>query len=190
MRLLLTLLGVLALLAFARADASLPVSTDILYWPVGASQPSVLARVAYDPTSLNSDVVSYHPPKDQAGLVRVGLYIPGSKKWVGSVVSSSSLAGEQLQPIFRLHLGPANQVYHVSLMASSAPVAKDSTTKAQVELVSNEAGVQPHLNRPVVVNPDGQNTEEVPEKGLLQRYWWVLLIIMFLGMSGGGEEQS
>jgi hypothetical protein len=162
---LLSLIFALSLLLSANA-----FSTDILYWPVGSSQPSVLARVSYDPTSLKSDVVSYHPPKDQTdGLVRVGLYTStqtNNKQWVGSLVSLASLIGNE-QPTFRLHLGPANDVYHVSLSAPS--IAQQSTSSPRVEIVSNEVGTQPHLNRPVIVGPDGQNPEQPEEKSLLQK---------------------
>jgi hypothetical protein len=119
---------------------------------------------------MKSDVLSYTPPKNQdGGLVRIGLYTTtptNTKQWVGSLVSLSALTGNE-QPTIRLHLGPANEVYHVSLAASSA--AQSSATGLQVDLAANEVGVQPHLNRPVVVNPDGGNAEEPEEKSLLQR---------------------
>ncbi|KAJ5990903.1 hypothetical protein N7499_011451 [Penicillium canescens] len=186
MRFLQIILSALSLLVSVNASSP---ATDILYWPVGSTQPSVLARVTYDPASMKSDVLSYTPPKNQDdGLVRVGLYTAtatSNKQWVGSLVSLSSLTGNE-QPTFRLHLGPADEVYHVSLAASSAVQGSG----AQVDLVSNELGVQPHLNRPVVVNPDGGNAEEPVEKSLLQRYWWILPIVFFITMSGGGEGQS
>ncbi|KAJ5580115.1 uncharacterized protein N7459_006100 [Penicillium hispanicum] len=185
---LLSLLGVVLLL-IASALADLPASTEIFYWPIGASQPSLLARVAYDPVSLKSNLVSYHPPTDTSkdGLVRVGLYtmpltIP--KQWSGSLVSVSSLTDDDHGPSFRLHLGPATEIYHVSLVASS------TTPSRQVELVPNVPGTQPRLNKPVIIGPDGQDTEEEGEKSLLQKYWWVLLIVTFLTLSGGGEGQS
>lgn len=168
---LLALLGVLSLLfVFALAD----VSTDLFYWPLGVSQPSVLARITYDPASSSSQMVSYHPPTDDArdSLIRVGLYTTtptNPKQWVGSLVSSSSLAGEDCRPTFRLHLGPADEVYHVSLAASSDTDAQVKADGPQVELVSSIPGSQPRLNRPVVSRPDGQNTEEVVEKSFLQK---------------------
>ncbi|OQE13875.1 hypothetical protein PENFLA_c042G03983 [Penicillium flavigenum] len=188
MQFLLPILSAVSLLVSV-ANASL--STDILYWPLGSPQPSVLARVSYDPVSLKSDVVTYHPPKDDQtdNLVRVGLYIstPTNKKqWVGSLVSLASLTASE-QPTFRLQLGPANEVYTVSLSASSAS-AQGSTSGPRIDLVSNESGTQPHLNRPVIVGPDGQNPEQPEEKSLLQKYWWVLLIVTFISMSGGGGE--
>ncbi|KGO70950.1 hypothetical protein PITC_066310 [Penicillium italicum] len=188
MRFLPTILGAVSLL-ISVTNASL--STDILYWPLESPQPSVLARVSYDPASLKSDVVSYNPPKDDQSdsLVRIGIYTSNSrnkKQWVGSLVSLSSLTASE-QPTFRLHLGPANEVFTVSLFASSTS-AQASTSGPRIDLVSNESGAQPHLNRPVVVGPDGQNPEQPEEKSLFQKYWWVLLIITFISMSGGGGE--
>lgn len=164
---LLALLGAISLLFASVLADSLPVSSDIFYWPVGASQPSVLARLAHDPTTLKSNVVSYSPPKVDSTdtLVRIGFYTStpaNAKQWVGSLVSLSSL-NDQNQPTFRLHLGPTNEVYHVSLAAS------DKATSPQVEIVSSEPGAQPHLNRPVVVRPDGGDAEVVEEKSFLQK---------------------
>ncbi|CAI7583778.1 unnamed protein product [Penicillium pancosmium] len=180
---LLTLLGALSLLLIsALADST----ADIFYWPISASSPSVLARVSFDPTTQKSNVVSYNAPSDSTDpLVRIGLYITtpsNPKQWVGSLVSLSSLTDKSQQPTFRLHLGPANELYHVSLAAKDA-------TSPQAELVLSEPGAQPHLNRPVVVGPDGADTEAVEEKSMLQKYWWVLAIVFFLTMtSGGGGE--
>lgn len=176
-------LGALTLLIASTWADTLPSSTNIFYWPVGAAQPSVLAHIAYDPTSLKSTVLSYHPPRpgqaDTTGgadsadnLVRLGLYTStpsNPKQWTGSLVALSSLTGVQHPPTLRLHLGPANEVYHVSLAAFEPASAKTKTSEPHVELVASEPGVQPRLNRPVVVGPDGQNAEEVPEKTLLQK---------------------
>lgn len=153
------------LILFSLLFAAHAFSTDILYWPVGWSQPSLLARVSYDPTSLKSDV-SYHTPRGLNGdLVRVGLYTstPTNKKqWVGSLVSASSLIGN---PTFRLHLDAAHEVYHVSL---STPSTSESTSGPQLDIVSYEPGPQPHLNRPIVLGPEGEEPQ-VEEKSLFQR---------------------
>jgi hypothetical protein len=162
---LFALLGAFALLI---VSVIADVSTDVYYWPIGAANPSVLARIVYDPASLKSELASYHPPTDtRDGLVRVGLYTStpaNSKQWIGSLVSVASLIGED-RPTLRLHLGPPSDVYHVSVASSTGAKAAGP----QVEVVSSQPGVQPHLNRPIVVNPDGGNTEEVVEKSFLQK---------------------
>ena len=168
MQILLFFGAISLLIASVLADAS----AEIFYWPVAAPKPSLLARVSYDPVSLKSDLVSYHPPTDldSDGLVRLGLYAStstGSKQWTGTLVSSSSLTSEDHQPTLRLHLGPDHKIYHVSLAALTS--AETVSSGPQLELVPNGVGTQPHLNRPVVVGPDGQNTEEVQEKTLLQK---------------------
>lgn len=164
---ILALLGAVFLLfASGLADAS----ADLFYWPVGVSHPSILARVTYDPASLSSEVVSYQPPAEDArgDLVRVGLYTAtptNPKQWIGTLISSSFLIGEDHHPTFRLHLGPASEIYHVSLAASS----NSKASGPRVELVSSTPGTHPHLNRPVVLRPDGESPEEVVEKSFLQK---------------------
>ncbi|CAG8905731.1 unnamed protein product [Penicillium nalgiovense] len=66
MRFLPTFLSAVSLL-ISVANASL--SADILYWPLGSPQPSVLAHISYDPASLKSDVVSYHPQRMTTAIV-------------------------------------------------------------------------------------------------------------------------
>jgi hypothetical protein len=171
---LLSILGALTLLITSIHADSLPSTTEILYWPLGSTKPSILARVAYDPTSLKSNILTYNPPKPDShadgDLVRLGLYTTtptNPKQWTGSLVSLSSLTGGA--PTLRLHLGPGSEseVYHVSV-AAFEPLAQKGS-EAAVELVVSEAGAQPHLNRPVVVRADGQSVEEVPEKTLIQK---------------------
>lgn len=169
------------------ASSSTPASTtDILYWPLTSTQPSLLARVSYDPTTLKSDVLSYSsslPVKnpsseDSQDVVRVGLYTSSpsdSKHWVGSLTSLSALAGGADQvPTIRLHLGAVGEVYHVSVKKSALEEGAVSEGAASggdpvVEVVSATAGPRPHLNRPIVVSPEGQGSEEVVEKTLLQK---------------------
>ncbi|GIK07912.1 hypothetical protein Aspvir_003582 [Aspergillus viridinutans] len=172
--------------AFAASPSSAQAgSADILYWPVASSQPSVLARISYDPASLTSDVVAYSPPRiadlegrrdleaDAQDLARVGLFTStptNPKQWVGSLTSLSLLAESEAQkPTLRLHLGPSGEVYHVSLAASSSSAATSSSAGLNIELLSSEDGPRPHLNRPVVVGPDGKSPEEVVEKTFFQK---------------------
>jgi hypothetical protein len=169
----------------AATSSSEQVTTDILYWPVASSQPSTLARVSYDPTSLEPNVLSYSPPvasrkttdaEDHIDkLVRVGLYTStpaNPKQWIGTLTSLSSLTGVgDGRPMIQLHLGPLNEVYRVSLRLSSSSSSSDTTEefKPSVELVRAEPGPRPHLNRPVVISPDGQSPQEVVEKTFFQK---------------------
>lgn len=158
------------------------LSTDILYWPVaGVSEPSTLARISYDSSSLKSDLLSYSPPQKSLGadddsgeLVRVGLYSStpsNGRQWVGTITSLSSLAPKegQGQLALRLYLSPSNEIYHVSLGPSSSPATASTSDGPAVEVIPAETGPQPHLNRPVVLSEDGQNPEEVVEKTMFQK---------------------
>ncbi|KAL2836046.1 hypothetical protein BJY01DRAFT_222582 [Aspergillus pseudoustus] len=177
--------------------ASYAPQLEILYWPVSNPQPSVLAQVSYDPTSLRSDLIDFTPPgaaDTSEDLVRVGFYIPtptNPKQWVGTLTSFAALHGDNAQkPTLRLHISPSNEVYSVSLASDpSSTFSSSSSPNLHLEIVTDELGPRPHLNRPIVVGPDGKSPEEVPEKTLFQKYWWVFLILTFLAMSGGGEQQ-
>ncbi|KAF9892386.1 hypothetical protein FE257_002163 [Aspergillus nanangensis] len=155
-----------------------PITTDVLYWPVTSPEPTILARISYDSVSLEHNLLSYSPPKttekdSQDQVVRIGLYTStatNTKQWVGSLTSLSSLR-EDLAPILQLYLGPSNEVYHVSVMTSSVSTSSPSNVaNPSIELVSSKAGPRPHLNRPVVVGPDGTNPDEPAEKTFLQKY--------------------
>ncbi|RAL13623.1 uncharacterized protein BO97DRAFT_342422 [Aspergillus homomorphus CBS 101889] len=185
-------------LASSSSSSQLP-SADVLYWPVTASEPSLLAQISYNSTSLKSDLTSYSPPSavdaQASELVRIGLFastVSGSKHWVGIVTSRSSLLGtEDYRPTLRLHVGLSHkdEVYHVTLIPSTSFAASSTLVRPQLELILNEAGPRPHLNQPVVVGPDGKNADQIIEKTFFQKYWWVFLIVAFLAMSGGGEAQ-
>ncbi|KAI9933389.1 hypothetical protein ASPWEDRAFT_43196 [Aspergillus wentii DTO 134E9] len=190
MRLALTVFSAISLTSLSIATPSAPqlASADVLYWPVTSSQPSSLARISYDVTSLTSDVISFSPPnpvdhnnkqqseiRDQnEDLVRVGLYIStpeNSRQWVGTLTTRSSLAGNGgIGPTLRLHLDPSdNEVYQVSVLPPLSATNASGTVNPTIELVSSEVGPYPHLNRPIVVGPDGKNSEELIEKTFFQK---------------------
>ncbi|KAL4888534.1 hypothetical protein BDV59DRAFT_188407 [Aspergillus ambiguus] len=174
------------------------ITTDLFYWPLSAPKPSLLARIAYDPTTLKSDLLAYTPPAlsnseaDTDQLVRVGLYTSTAtspSQWIGTLSSRAALR-EDHAPILQLRLGPSNEIYHVAVISAAISNVSPSTDKAPaVQLLLPEPGPRPHLNRPVVVGPDGTNPDEPVEKTFLQKYWWIILIVSFLAMSGGGEGQ-
>ncbi|OKL62440.1 hypothetical protein UA08_02680 [Talaromyces atroroseus] len=184
---------------------ALPKSADIYHWALDLPQPSLLAKIAYNPETLESKVLSYTPPSDSTrdgeteNLYRIGFFTTaadGSKKWVGSLVSHSALGTLQKQKndnnknnknVLQLYLSKSHQhdLYHVSLSKSSSAKSSESIG---VELVYPDAGPLPELNKPVVLSPDGTNTEEVVEKTFFQKYWWAVLIVALLAISGGGGE--
>lgn len=159
------------------SGATFPASAEVFYWPLAALEPSLLARISYDPSTLDSQVVSYTPPdaaktKGEAhDLVRIGLFVAApaknEKRWVGSLTSWSSLVAvdNHETPSLLFHLGPSEELYHVSLSRSSTP----SSASVVVDFARCEPGPRAQLNRPVVLSPDGKGPEEVPEKSFLQK---------------------
>ncbi|KAJ9299309.1 hypothetical protein DTO271G3_2931 [Paecilomyces variotii] len=177
--------------------------SEIFYWPITASQPARLARLAYDPSTLKSTLLEYTPPpadeKDKNDLIRIGFFTStpsNPKQWVGSLVSTSALAstsGDNNHPVFQLLVDSQNNdSYHVSLSSAKVTLStknKDAAVEP-VEIFRDEILPRPALNRPVVLSPDGKGPEEVVEKTLFQKYWWVLLIITFLAMTGSAEPEN
>ncbi|KAL6231776.1 hypothetical protein BDW75DRAFT_219332 [Aspergillus navahoensis] len=188
--------SILASLIFLSCSAlsSYSPQLEILYWPVANPEPSALAHVSYDPASLKSELIDYYPPTDPSyDLARVGFYVAtltNPRQWVGTLISPSALMGDDSsqKPTLRLHVSPSKDIYHVSL-GSTAVSSTSSPGSIEIELVVDVLGPSPHLNRPIVIGPDGKNPEEQPEKTLFQKYWWVFLIVTFLAMSGGREQQ-
>jgi len=203
------------------STSTFPASAEIFYWPLAVPEPSLLARISYDPSTLESQVVSYTPPdaatrvrlRDEEGeedLVRIGLFVAttpanDAKQWVGSLTSWSSLVavgnlkkgsdndnGENSSLL--LHLGPSEELYHVSLTRTQSSSSSSSSSSASVpvavDFARSEPGPRAQLNKPVVLGPDGKGPEEVPEKSFFQKYWWIFLIVMFLAMSSGGGGEG
>jgi hypothetical protein len=60
----------------------------------------------------------------------------------------------------------------------------------KVNLITSSPGPSPSLatRKPPQVDNEGREVvqEEVPEKSLFQKYWWVGLIVVMLTMTGGG----
>ncbi|KAL1845717.1 hypothetical protein Plec18167_009217 [Paecilomyces lecythidis] len=199
----------LSLVTAVLASASSPtvnLPSEIFYWPIAASQPALLARLAYDPTTLESKLLSYTPPvnertsasSEQDDLIRIGFFTStptNPKQWVGTLVSRSALTttSDKDTPVFQLLLDSQNDSYHVALSSSQltlSPTNKDAAAPEPVEIFRSEILPRPALNRPVVVSPDGKGPEEVVEKTFFQKYWWVFLIITFLAMTGSAEPEG
>lgn len=142
-------------------------------------QPSLLAKIAYNPDTLESNVLSYTPPTVENGKndlkYRIGFYTTaadGSKQWVGSLVSQSALTSTSATQhnTLQLYLSGSQQhdLYHVSL--SKKYNAEEFEDSIGVELVYPSAGALPELNKPVVISPDGTAPQEEVEKTFFQKY--------------------
>lgn len=158
-------------------STALPKSADIYHWAVNVPQPSLLAKIAYDPDTLESNVLSYTPPTAEGGdkdlKYRIGFYTTaadGSKQWVGSLVSQSAWTSTTSANNLRLYLSGSQQhdLYYVSL--SKKDNEEESQDSIGVELVYPSAGALPELNKPIVVSPGGTAPPEEVEKTFFQKY--------------------
>ncbi|KAG5302015.1 hypothetical protein I7I48_02214 [Histoplasma ohiense] len=135
------------------------------------------------------------------------------EQWVGTI-SSLSLFANTPQTL-TLHLDQNNHVYHAAISSlaspsppSSSPDSRATRTKTssppspphrnsngagteagslKVELIRSNPSPGPHLNRAVVLSPDGTVPEPAIEKSFFQRYWWVLGIIGILAFTGSAD---
>ncbi|KAK5736739.1 hypothetical protein LTR17_007244 [Elasticomyces elasticus] len=153
----------------------------VYVWPVSATKATNLARITYNSTTATVD--SYTRPSIPADeeTVRVGFYHE-SGAWSGIATASSNFALEKNKKL-QLHLNNNGELYHVGFKASDyGTSSKVSNTKdgVSVELLKIRPGPTPHLNKPVVVNPDGSVPAKEPEKSFLQKYWWAIAGFMLL----------
>lgn len=145
-------------------------TVDIFAWPLSQTKSQTLAQITY--TSSNATVKKYTAPKIPAGddLVRVGFY-HASGSWSGVATSAANFAPEKDKKVV-LHLNANGELYHVGFKASNQP-SSSKTGKAKdglsVEVVKVLPGPAPHLNKPVVLNAEGQVPEAPPEKSFLQK---------------------
>ncbi|KAK3345228.1 hypothetical protein B0H65DRAFT_425605 [Neurospora tetraspora] len=195
-----------ALLVAATAATAQVVTVPIYIQPVNSSSaPSFLAEVSYDtaqdPSSAVTPVVSaYEAPEildDLEGheLLRIGVYDKAEKKWASSTsVISAENFGKGYAPHFVLSVDESNQkgsydnqhVLGVAFKGIRIDAGQTRDFGPQAVLVRTTQGKQPELNKPVVLSPEGKQV--VPqEKTLLQKYWWVIAIVMVLSLGGGGD---
>ena len=171
-------------LSAAISSPSQPLSAEILCWPASSPEPTIFARVSYESTALQSELISYttaainscgdiESQDASQDLIRLGLYTTTStnaKQWVGTLASRSSFVGsEDHRPTLRLHTGPSNEIYYVDLLPSIYSTTSLTLVSPHLELVSNQAGPRPHLHQPVILGPDGKKAEEVAEKTFFQK---------------------
>jgi hypothetical protein len=83
-----------------------------------------------------------------------------------------------------LYLSSENTLYHISYVLK--PATSQSTVVKVVSDKSIPEGPNPVLQRPVIVNSDGQTPEEEVEKTFLQKYWVYLLPVVFILLTSGG----
>ena len=170
-----TKLIVSALLAFVLSLASAVEQQrdlDVFAWPLSASRHQSLAKVSYN--STHATLQSFTPPKIPAedDLVRVGFF-HATGSWVGISTAASNFDPELYKTLI-LHVNTEGTAYHVGFKATdvggSHGAGKASSKDGLTVVVKKiQEGSKVHLNKPVVLSPDGKLEEKEPEKNFFQK---------------------
>lgn len=183
--------------------AAQPQTAQIYIQHLGSSSstsapPAPLAEISYDLSSSGSEglsaeyplaqIISYEAPDldpesaSSSSLVRIGLYDPARKEWIGATSAASvENFGKGYSPHFLVNVAPATTegdsgkaVPPLLLGASLKGVRIDAGQTRdfgpQVKLVVASRGKQPELNRPVVLSPEGKKVGDKEEKTFLQKF--------------------
>ncbi|UKZ89930.1 uncharacterized protein TrAFT101_004963 [Trichoderma asperellum] len=180
-----------ALCAAALVQANFHTA-QIYIQPVENSEsPTLLAELAYDPSlTTSSSIISYEAPEipESTQLVRVGLYDPKSSTWIsGTTVASVDNFSKGFSPNLILSIDENGEVLSAALKGVKIDAGQTRDFGPQAVVLPALKGKQPELNKPIVLSPEGKKVEE-EEKTFLQKYWWMIGIVVFLAMSGGGEK--
>ncbi|KAK5117935.1 hypothetical protein LTR62_003979 [Meristemomyces frigidus] len=166
-------------------------SVDIHTWPLSSTKSQPYAKITYN--STRATITSHNnialPPNDD--LVRIGFYTP-SNQWSGILTSAANFVAQKDKKI-QLYLNTEGEVYHIGFRASNFATSSKTSNKQDdlsVEVLGPQPGPTVHLDRPVVVNPDGSSPEKAPEKTFLQKYWWAIagFVVLQVVLSGGKGE--
>ncbi|KAF8473162.1 hypothetical protein BDZ91DRAFT_714093 [Kalaharituber pfeilii] len=163
-----------------------PRSITLQKWPLNANAPTPLGQIGYNPkTKKGSYFAVDRSRKEIEGLVRVGMQTE-TGGWIGTVVDGKALNPTDHNPIVTIRIdSTSGKAYHIEFSTTES-----KSIPPQVIVLSNApAGPTPHLNKPIVVGPDGKIPVTPAEKTFLQKYWWLLLGGAILLMSGGGGAE-
>jgi hypothetical protein len=169
----------------SRASSSGSSTLTVYAWPLSAQSPEPLAQIQLSPSApstsslapVSASLLSYNAPSialSDSELVRIGLYNPSTKAWIGSGVSALSFAPGFDRKIL-LHTDESGEVFHVGCSATAvqemdeaaaekgtkgkkktSQIIKEAEGHTTVEIVLSSPAPQPALNTPVVLNPDGK----------------------------------
>ncbi|KAK8006466.1 hypothetical protein PG991_012763 [Apiospora marii] len=126
--------------------------------------------------------------------VRVGAWDPAAKAWASSTsLASTANFDKGFAPHFVVTvdssgLTGSGDVVGVVLKGVRIDAGQTRDFGPQVVLRTAEPGSQVELNKPVVLSPEGRKVAEEPEKTLLQKYWWIIGIVLMLTLTGGGGD--
>ncbi|KAI1506565.1 hypothetical protein F5X99DRAFT_8159 [Biscogniauxia marginata] len=183
------------LVAFSLANlASANDRTAAIYIQTVSQSPSApapLAEIQYNlDAASEAEVVSYEAPElpGEAKLVRIGVYNPSSEQWESSTsVASVENFSKGYSPTVMLSIDQKGEVVSAALRGVRIDAGQTRDFGPQALVLPTQPGKQPDLNKPVVLSPEGKKV--VPEeKTFLQKYWWLIGVVVLLTMTGGGGE--
>ncbi|KAI5457993.1 hypothetical protein BGZ63DRAFT_392389 [Mariannaea sp. PMI_226] len=185
-----TLISTLCAAVLVAADQR---TAQIYVQPIDASsaEPQPLAEVVYDPASISSSqVISYEAPElpEAASTVRIGVYDVKSQRWIsGTTAASADNFAKGYAPNIVLSLDDQGELLSAAYKGVRIDAGQTRDFGPKVVVLPSAKGKQPALNKPVVLSPEGKKVGEEPEKSLLQKYWWVLAIMVVMTMAGGDK---
>ncbi|OTA96739.1 hypothetical protein M434DRAFT_392679 [Hypoxylon sp. CO27-5] len=186
----------LAALVLASLVSAADRTAAIYIQPVSLSPtaPAPLAEIRYDPAVATSDaeILSYEAPEipDDTKLVRIGVYNPSTKQWGSSTsVASVENFSKGYSPTLILSVDQKGDVISAALRGVRIDAGQTRDFGPQARVLITEPGKQPELNKPIVLSPEGKNVVE-EERTFLQKYWWLIGIVVLMTMTGGGGEQG
>ncbi|KAJ4134635.1 hypothetical protein NW768_004231 [Fusarium equiseti] len=154
-----------------------------------SSLPQPLAEIAYDAASLiSTEVVSYEAPElpETASLVRVGIYDPKSEQWIaGTTAASTENFDRGYAPTILLSVDQSGDVRSVALKGVRVDAGQTRDFGPKAIVIADKKGSQPELNKPVVLSPNGRKAAEEEPKSFLQKYWWLIAIVVVMSLAGG-----
>ncbi|KAH8195034.1 hypothetical protein TruAng_010806 [Truncatella angustata] len=188
--------SILSSLALATLASAAERTAAIYIQPVlsSAPAPALLAEITYDPYLPSEASVSSFEFPDLESLqaaknFRVGVYSPSSRTWESSAsIASVANFGKGYSPHIILSVDQSGDVQGAALkgVRIDAGQTRDFGPKAVIRVA--EKGEQVSLNKPVKLTPEGKLKDEQQEKTFLQKYWWLIGIVMVLTLTGGGGD--
>ncbi|RDW84625.1 hypothetical protein BP6252_02215 [Coleophoma cylindrospora] len=157
---------------------------------ISSAPASPLAEIKYNPSTLAAELVAFEAPElsPEDKLVRIGVYDPATSTWKSSTsMTSAESFSKGYSPTFVISLDAQGGILGVTCKSGKIDAGQTRDFGPRVKVLKSGKGKLPELNRPIVLK-EGKLEEPVPEKTLLQKYWWVALgVVMILMTTGGGE---
>ncbi|KAH6688409.1 hypothetical protein F5X68DRAFT_231036 [Plectosphaerella plurivora] len=192
----------LVALAGAALVTANPRIAQVYYQPITVAEttPLPLADITFDPFSPSTaEVSSYEAPDlltafethpaGEEQLVRIGLYDPKKAAWISSVgvASAATFTEKGYSPHISLHVDEAGRVLGAGArgVGIDAGQTRDFGPQAVITVAREGKGVE--VGRPVELGVDGRKKVEEAPKSLIQKYWWVIGILVFV-MLGSGDK--